>query len=325
MRNSKTHWETYRKLAPFFGRIVSARLIQHSGEQISGVKRIHNLIEGIYKPANSYYALSIASMIKNPYADRTEYNYDRTWYFYYSPKAGPLSSAVNQSLFNCMDDGEPVLVIKQVSDKTHPKGARYKILGLGLIKEFDQESQLFRIDELTIDIFQQLIEPGMLLADNLIDTALQLEALEAWAPFVAENRAVYRISKEKRNAAFRRVVLENYANTCAITRSCFAFNKTVEAQAAHIISKEVNGTDDPRNGLAMSHTTHWAFDKGVFTISDQYEILVHPKAYKASQQNFALLDLSGQQLKLPEDESFLPHQEALLWHRTEVFGNFLKS
>ena len=134
-----THWVTFRQIAPFFGRTVPARFIQRTHESIPGVQRIHNLIEGIYKPADSSHALAIASMLKNPYADRIEYNPDRTWFFFYSPKSGSLDSAVNRSLFNCMGSGEPVLVIKQLSDKTHAQGTRYKILGLGLIEEFDSK------------------------------------------------------------------------------------------------------------------------------------------------------------------------------------------
>ena len=318
-------WEVFRRLAPYFGKTVSAQFIKRTSEVVPGVERVHNLIEGIYKPSNSNHALTIASMLKNPYADRLEYNSDRTWFFHYSPKAGSLDSAVNRSLFNCMRDSEPVLVIKQISDKTHRLGTRYKLLGLGLLEAFDTQEHLFRIREVTIDAFQAQVNPNELLSDDLIETALQLEALEAWSPFVAEDRAVYQVSKVKREAAFRRIVLDNYSNTCAVTRSKFRCNELVEAQAAHIITKEVNGTDDPRNGIAMSHTVHWAFDKGIFTISDQYEVIVHPKAVKADSQNFGLLDFHGQKIALPDDQSGAPHVQALLWHREEVFGRFARN
>ncbi len=97
--------------------------------------------------------------------------------------------------------------------------------------------------------------------------------------------------------------MENYKSTCAVSRKKFLYQSTVEAQAAHIIGKEVKGTDDPRNGLALSHTAHWAFDRGIFTISDQYEILVHPKARDAQSQNFHIHELDRQEIQLPSDES----------------------
>jgi len=319
-----SRWNTLRKLAPYFGRVVSAKFIQRTYQTIPAVQRVHNLIEGIYKPADSSYALTIASMLRNPYADRVEYGNDRTWFFYYSAKAGSLNSAVNKSLFDCMRDGEPVLVIKQLSDKSHAMGTQYRILGLGHIDSFDQSERLFKIRELTIDEYQRRTDPGEVLSDDLIETALQLEALDAWSPFVSEERAVYKVSKAKRDSAFRKIVLENYKNTCAVTRSSFVSGRNVEAQAAHIIAKEANGSDDPRNGMAMGHTTHWAFDKGIFTISDQYEILLHPRISDAQHENFGLLELEGRQILLPSDEAGLPHSEALLWHQKEVYGRFCK-
>lgn len=317
-------WDVFSKLAPYFGRVVPARFIQKTAEAVPGITRIHNLIEGIYKPADSLHALTIASMLKNPYADRLEFDQDRSWFFYYSPKAGPLESKVNLSLFNCMRDAEPVLVIKQLSNKTHADGTRYKILGLGLIESFDDQNRLFRIREVTIDEFQQKIAPGQILNDDLIETALQLESLEAWSSFVAEDRAVYKVSKQKRDAAFRKIVLENYGSRCAVTTAKFRYGRHIEAQAAHIIAKEVRGTDDPRNGLALSHTAHWAFDLGVFTISDQYEVIVHPSVGKSESSNFSLLDMHGQRICLPKDADYHPHQEALRWHREEVYGRFQK-
>jgi hypothetical protein len=223
-----------------------------------------------------------------------------------------------------MRDGEPVVVIKQLSDKTHPDGARYKILGLGRIDSYEPSDRLFKICELTIDEYQSRVAPEVPLADELIETALRLEALDAWSPFVSEERAVYRVAKMKRDAAFRKIVISNYRNTCAITRSTFTYRGLSEAQAAHIISKEVNGSDDPRNGIAMSHTTHWAFDKGIFTISDQYEILVHPRTTDACYQGFPILELDGARILLPDDESVRPHEEALRWHREEVYGRFAR-
>jgi len=317
-------WDVFNRIAPYFGRTVPARFIQKTSEDIPEIPRIHNLIEGIYKPADDGHALAIASMLKNPYADRIEYQPDRRWSFYYSPKEGPLDSAVNASLFNCMRDGEPVLVIKQVSDKTHPDGTRYKILGLGQIDSYEPTDRLFKISELTIDEYQHRVAPEIPLADELIETALRLEALEAWSPFVSEDRAVYKVATLKRDAAFRKIVISNYRNTCAITRSAFAYSGICEAQAAHIISKEVNGSDDPRNGISMSHTSHWAFDRGIFTISDQYEILVHPRTRDAYHQDFRILKLDGAKILLPADESMKPHEDALRWHREEVYGRFAR-
>lgn len=317
-------WQAFRNLASQFGKIVPARFIQRTSETTPDIPRIHNLIEGIFKPKDSEYAFSIASMLKNPYADRLEYKDDRSWYFHYSPKAGALDAAVNRSLFNCLRDEEPVIVVKQITDKHAPQGTTYKILGLGLIEDFDAQNRLFRIREMTIEGIQSRLDPDEVLSDDLVETALQLEALESWSPFVAEDRAVYKVSTRRRDRAFRRIVLDNYNQTCAVFRAKFRYQKHVEADAAHIIGKDRNGTDDPRNGIALSKTAHWAFDQGIFTLTDQYEIEVHKDAFDADVALFPLLGLDRRRILLPCDEATLPHPEAIEWHRSEVFGRFAR-
>ena len=67
----------------------------------------------------------------------------------------------------------------------------------------------------------------------------------------------------------------------------------IEAEAAHIIGKDVLGTDDPRNGLALSRTAHWAFDHGLFTISPEYELIVHKEAKSADHALFPVITRFG--------------------------------
>jgi putative restriction endonuclease len=160
-------------------------------------------------------------------------------------------------------------------------------------------------------------------SDELIEAALRLESLEEWVPFAAENRAVYKISRQKRDAAFRSIVLLNYNYTCAVTGQRFKSARHVEADGAHIIGKDVLGTDDPRNGVALSRSAHWAFDRGIFTISDQYEVVVHPKISNANVSRFPALEIDGTKIVLPPDRHYWPHPDALAWHKQEVFDQFV--
>ena len=312
--------DTFRKLVPYFGRVLPSLFFQRTGDAVSGVERVHNLIEGIYKPAWSAYPLSIASMLKSPYGDQVFFNPDRTWWIHYSPKAGGMDAAVNAALVRCMTDRQPVLVLRQVSDKSHRSGARHRLLGLGYVESFDAASNLFRIRGLEWSEVAAFL--GLGLSDDLVETALRLESLEEWTPFVAEDRAVYQVSREKRDAAFRGIVLDNYENTCAVTGLRFHSVRHTEADAAHIIGKDVRGTDDPRNGLALSRSVHWAFDRGIFTISDQYEVILHPKARHASIAAFPLIEMDRKPIQLPADRYYWPHTKALVWHKKEVFDRF---
>jgi putative restriction endonuclease len=313
--------DIFTALARLFGRILPASFIQKPN--LPEVERIHPLIEGIYKPAWSRYALSIASMLQSQYHDQTHFNPDATWWMHYSPKSGGMEMAQNAALVCCMTDHEPLLVLKQESDKTSRKGSRYRFLGLGLVESLDVEQKFFRLRGVAADCFTDYLQVP--LQDELIETALRLESLEDWQPFIKEDRVLYRVNAQRRDCAFRDVVLENYDGTCAVTGQKFVYASAVEADAAHIIGKGVLGTDDPRNGIALSKSLHWAFDNGLFTISDQYEVILHPEVQRASTKAFPLIQKDRHQIILPEDSAYRPHPEALEWHRKERYGLFAKS
>lgn len=310
----------FRALLPYFGTVQPSAFFQRTAAMIPGVERVHHFIEGIYKPANVAYALSISSMLKSPYSDQVFYNPDRTWWMKYSSKKGAMDQAMNASLVRCMTDRQPLLVLRQVSDKTSREGSSHRLLGLGLVEDFDSNASVFRIRGLDWGEISAFL--GIGLSDELVETALRLESLEQWTPFVAENRAVYKVSREKRDAAFRGIVLGNYGHTCAVTGQRFHSARHVEADGAHIIGKDVRGTDDPRNGIALSKSAHWAFDRGIFTISDQYEIIVNPKVASANVARFPALELDRQKILLPPDMCYWPHPEALAWHKQEIFERF---
>ena len=310
----------FRDLVPYFGTIQSADFFRHTSAYLPSVERVHPLIEGIYKPAGFVYPLSVSSMLKSQYRDQVFHNPDRTWWINYSPKEGGMDIAVNAGLIRCMTDHEPLLVLRQVSDKTSAEGARHRLLGLGFVENFDPTTNLFRIRGLEWDETSTFL--GIGLSDNLLETALRLESLEQWTPFVAEDRTVYRVSRQKRDAAFRNIVLANYGHTCAVTGQRFYSPRHVEADGAHIIGKEVRGTDDPRNGLALSKSAHWAFDRGIFTISDRYEIVVNPRVSSDSVASFPALEMNRRKILLPQDSCYWPHPDALAWHKKEVFERF---
>ncbi len=116
----------FRALVPYFGTVQPVVFFQRTGETIPGIVRIHNFIEGIYKPKGAAYTLSISSMLKSPYSDRVFYNPDRTWWMQYSSKKGAMDHAMNASLVRCMTDHQPVLVLRQVSDKSSAEGSRHR-------------------------------------------------------------------------------------------------------------------------------------------------------------------------------------------------------
>jgi len=108
-----------------------------------------------------------------------------------------------------MDDQEPLLVFRQTSDKKSRTGSRYLIAGLGVVQRFEAAAHVFRIRGLHAEEISRYLYGNYGLADDLLETALRLESLEDWTATVQEDRAIYRVSRQKREAAFRDIVLSN--------------------------------------------------------------------------------------------------------------------
>ncbi|HET9378331.1 MAG TPA: hypothetical protein VFO40_25405, partial [Chthoniobacterales bacterium] len=112
----------------------------------------------------------------------------------YSPKTGGLSVAANVALFNCMADREPVLVVRQQTDKNSRLGSTYLIAGLGQVERYDAQQDVFRLRGLHVEEVIRYLYGESELADDLVETAVRLEALEDWTATVQEERAVYRVN-----------------------------------------------------------------------------------------------------------------------------------
>lgn len=120
--------------------------------------------------------------------------------------------------------------------------------------------------------------------------------------------------------SFRDFVMVGYNNLCAITESVIKYSSFMNIEAAHIIPKSHGGSYIPSNGIAMSRDMHWAFDKGFFTISDDYKIVVHESVQSDYLQMF-----NGKKIIIPSDPFFQPDKKSLKYHRDNIFGMFLNS
>jgi putative restriction endonuclease len=87
-----------------------------------------------------------------------------------------------------------------------------------------------------------------------------------------------------------------------------------EIEAAHIMPVADNGPDSPRNGLALSRTVHWMFDRGILSVSDSGQILMAPSLVPEPIKR--MLNPDGQ-IKLPQSSAWAPHPEFLRYHREQ--------
>jgi len=125
------------------------------------------------------------------------------------------------------------------------------------------------------------------------------------------------VSRPFRERSFMHNVRAAYLNRCAITGlRLINGGGRPEVQAAHIQPVASKGPDSVRNGLALSGTVHWMFDRGLISIGDDYKILVAKDHVPGDAVR--LFNQSGS-IHLPKDQTLHPNAHYLKFHRDKVF------
>jgi putative restriction endonuclease len=128
------------------------------------------------------------------------------------------------------------------------------------------------------------------------------------------DRATMLVSRKVRNRQFRKRVLDAYGCQCALTGMRLINGRgRAEAQAAHIMGVEAGGPDTVSNGIALSGTVHWMFDRGLISLSDQGDILLSRKINDI--QGVEKLIHPDRRGRLPVSPGHQPHPRYLQWHR----------
>lgn len=128
------------------------------------------------------------------------------------------------------------------------------------------------------------------------------------------------VNRKIRDAAFRAHVLDAYDDRCAVTglRMVNGGGKA-EAQAAHIWSVADGGPDVVQNGIALSATAHWLFDRHLISIDEDFGLLVSHN--KVPSDLARLFPPSGVPIRLPEDPRLRPRPEYIARHRARFVGD----
>lgn len=126
------------------------------------------------------------------------------------------------------------------------------------------------------------------------------------------------ISRVWRDRVFRRVVLRAYDERCAITGLKLINGMgRAEVAAAHIRPVESSGPDIVSNGIALSGTAHWMFDRGLISLTDHLEILISRQTNDPEGIR-SILNKSGHAIP-PRRTADHPHPHFLKWHRDHCF------
>ncbi len=149
------------------------------------------------------------------------------------------------------------------------------------------------------------------------------QVLQAFMTATPEERkrriAQMLVNRPLRDWAFRRTVVTAYRETCAVTGLRIVNGRgKAEVQAAHIRAVANGGPDIVQNGIALSATCHWLFDRHLISLRNDYSLLV---AHNRVPSEFQ--DLFSKQLKcihLPENEQLWPQTAYVEWHRERFLG-----
>lgn len=121
-----------------------------------------------------------------------------------------------------------------------------------------------------------------------------------------------------RDRVFRTRVLKAYDRRCAFTGFQFINGGgRAEVEAAHIKSVQDKGPDVVQNGLALSGTVHWMFDRGLLTLADNTEILLSNHINDIDGVRKILLPNGRAQF--PDNVHDRPDPAFLRWHREHCF------
>jgi len=126
------------------------------------------------------------------------------------------------------------------------------------------------------------------------------------------------VNRKVRDANFRRLVCRAYDDTCAVTgiRIVNGGGRS-EVQAAHIWPVEKGGPDVVQNGIALSGTVHWLFDRHLISITEDYRLNVAHNRIPPELRR--LFERQMDRIRLPADRSNWPHR-SYIERRRDFYG-----
>lgn len=138
-------------------------------------------------------------------------------------------------------------------------------------------------------------------------------------PYDLEQDRVPMLTKRTiRDRIFRTRVLQAYDRRCAFTGFQFINGGgRAEVEAAHIKSVQDKGPDVVQNGLALSGTVHWMFDRGLLAVADNAEILLSNHINDVDGVRKILLP--DGRARFAENIRERPDPHFLRWHRETCF------
>jgi putative restriction endonuclease len=176
----------------------------------------------------------------------------------------------------------PIFVITQPSP-----ASTIRDVFIGWVEEWDDQSQEFLIT---------------FLAEGTENLLTQPETETPFIPQVESSTSRTLVKTRPVQQHFNFLVFQRYGEKCAVCN----LNIPDLLDAAHLIPKRDQGTDDPRNGLVLCALHHRALDAGLFC----FDPVTLQILYRAAGPDAKALQIVRKDL---HHLSVLPHKIALHW------------
>ena len=172
-------------------------------------------------------------------------------------------------------------------------------------------------DKILDQIYNQKFASLNINPENIIVETDIIEELKTDRPITATNDQILSSS------LFRTLTLQAYDSKCSVREESIAFGDIILLEAAHIKPKRdpIKGPNIPSNGLALSHDLHKMFDYGMWTLSDDFKVIIHPLI----REQKLLGKYHNKQITPKINNNFFsPDAEYIDYHRKHEYGKFCK-
>ena len=173
--------------------------------------------------------------------------------------------------------------------------------------------------------FARIVERGLGGQDDILPRVDLQQSTEGFAEHECgfehismRDRITQLTNRAIRDRNFRKTVLRAYGERCAITGlRLINGGGRAEVEAAHIRPVEHDGPDIVSNGIALSGTAHWMFDRGLVGLADDLTVLVSRQTNDPGAVRYMINETDI--LLTPQRLSERPRSEFVAWHRKNIF------
>ena len=258
------------------------------------------------------------------------------WIIYYEPSKvrgskGDFAVAKVTDVFSDVTDNDLYIALVESGDYVSfvnpvPFNGPIGLVEQGVLNEAGKISGRAQaaVRPLSNADFNRIVDIGLTDDEAFLPRVDQLDeniVREERAPFVFEverDRVANLGSRLVRDRLFRRRVVQAYDARCSITGlKLINGGGRAEVEAAHIRPVERGGPDIITNGIALSGTIHWMFDRGLIGLGDDLEILISRQANDPDGIR-GMINRNG--FAIPPIRALeRPHPGFLAWHREHCF------